>query len=323
MDKTAQDLAWSVLPKEFKEEVKKEYYHDDSNPFELALLENLFGLHNLTSDAEGEVMLSVPRKRVMEIYNHCNGGGVQAIEDIFGKLTYDMNNDAIITPLDKFKGLPHLNEKQKAITDYEGYAPTLYPYEGKWFVSWISSEGDSILDFQADSPEKAIKLAYNHFFGPKCLPDKTCNVASAKPKPAELKYHVGDWVRVVSIDKHGHIGQITDVEIDNDGIFYKITDADGWHFLEKNLEPYTEPEKNHIPNPAKIVDNILKDSFHEHNRLHVAAMAMQGMLSNTTRFSSYEISDLVRISLNCADALLAECESSAQPLCHAKKGGPK
>lgn len=254
---------------------------------------------------------------------HCNGGGVQAIEDIFGKLTYDMNNDAIITPLDKFKGLPHLNEKQKAITDYEGYAPTLYPYEGKWFVSWISSEGDSILDFQADSPEKAIKLAYNHFFGPKCLPDKTCNVASAKPKPAELKYHVGDWVRVVSIDKHGHIGQITDVEIDNDGIFYKITDADGWHFLEKNLEPYTEPEKNHIPNPAKIVDNILKDSFHEHNRLHVAAMAMQGMLSNTTRFSSYEISDLVRISLNCADALLAECESSAQPLCHAKKGGPK
>lgn len=163
-------------------------------------------------------------------------------------------------------------------------------------------------------------------FGSKCLPDETKDETkndTKEPTPAEPKYHIRDWVRVVSTDKHGHIGQITDVEIDNDGIFYQITGADGWHFLEKNLEPYTEPEKNHIPNPAKIVDDILKDGFHEHNRLHVAAMAMQGMLSNTTRFSSYEISDLVRISLNCADALLAECESSAQPLRHAKKGGPK
>lgn len=143
--------------------------------------------HNLTSDAKGEEMLTVPRKRVMEIYNHCNGGGAQAIEDIFGKLTYDMNNDAIITPLDKFKGLPHLNEKQKVITDYEGYAPTLYPYEDKWFVSWISSEGDSILDFQAESPEKAIELAYNHLFGSKCLPDE-------KQEVTQFKFKVGDKV---------------------------------------------------------------------------------------------------------------------------------
>lgn len=201
MDKTTQDLAWSVLPKEFKEEVKFEYHRvatkASKDEYDLGFMhthERIFGIHNLTSDAEGE------------------------------------------------------------------------------------------------------------------------------PKAAEPKYHVGDWVRVVSTDKHGHVGQITEVEYEYGCNYYQVSGTEGWHFLEKNLEPYTEPEKNHIPNPAKIVDDILKDGFHEHNRLHVAAMAMQGMLSNTTRFSSYEISDLVRISLNCADALLAECESSAQSLCHAKKG---
>ena len=44
--------------------MKKEYYHDDSNPFELAQLEAIFGIHNLTSDAEE--MLTIPRKKVQE-----------------------------------------------------------------------------------------------------------------------------------------------------------------------------------------------------------------------------------------------------------------
>lgn len=33
------------------------------------MLENVFGIHNLTSDAEGEEMLMVPRSKVIEIYN--------------------------------------------------------------------------------------------------------------------------------------------------------------------------------------------------------------------------------------------------------------
>lgn len=67
MDKTLQDLAWSCLPKEFKEEVKKEYrkgYVCET----LTMLITLFGHHNLTSDAEGEEMLTVSRKRVQEMY---------------------------------------------------------------------------------------------------------------------------------------------------------------------------------------------------------------------------------------------------------------
>lgn len=67
MTKELQDLAWSILPKEFKEEVKKEYrkgYVCET----LTMLITLFGYHNLTSDAEGEEMLCVKASKVREMY---------------------------------------------------------------------------------------------------------------------------------------------------------------------------------------------------------------------------------------------------------------
>lgn len=68
MTKELQDLAWSVLPKEFKEEVKK--YYDNSPTLgakAVLLLENMFGVHNLTSDAEGE-MLYADKNKVQKIF---------------------------------------------------------------------------------------------------------------------------------------------------------------------------------------------------------------------------------------------------------------
>lgn len=72
ISKELQDLAWSVLPKEFKEEVKGLYKValDASNSphepedrkwgnYRVTLLEKLFGIYNLTSDAEGEEYLWV------------------------------------------------------------------------------------------------------------------------------------------------------------------------------------------------------------------------------------------------------------------------
>lgn len=56
-----QNKAWSLLPKEFKEEVKAEYHRTSimyvKGQYELGVLhtyENTFGHHNLTSDAEDE-----------------------------------------------------------------------------------------------------------------------------------------------------------------------------------------------------------------------------------------------------------------------------
>lgn len=74
MDKKLQDLAWSVLSKEFKEEVKKYYQrvcrYDNlySARGAAEILELLFGKHNLTSDAEGEELLTVKAKTVREMY---------------------------------------------------------------------------------------------------------------------------------------------------------------------------------------------------------------------------------------------------------------
>lgn len=71
IDKETQRIAWSCLPKEFKEEVKRLYHIANKDMDELKVaykLEYLFGIHNLTSDAEGEEMLYVSRKRVQDMY---------------------------------------------------------------------------------------------------------------------------------------------------------------------------------------------------------------------------------------------------------------
>lgn len=83
MDKTTQDLAWRVLPKEFKEEVKETYREytekiaTTSEPEYRIVgyiaaqteLELLFGKHNLTSDAMEEEMLICEKSKVQRAYN--------------------------------------------------------------------------------------------------------------------------------------------------------------------------------------------------------------------------------------------------------------
>lgn len=91
MTKELQDLVWSILPKEFKEEVKKRYKtacrHRDlySARGTMETLELLFGIHNLTSDAEGEEMLTVSRKRVQRRYHmayKCKHSGLLSHDDV-------------------------------------------------------------------------------------------------------------------------------------------------------------------------------------------------------------------------------------------------
>ena len=82
MKRELQSLAWNCLPIEFKDEVKTTYreytefiaakaepaYRRTGYIVAQTELELLFGIHNLTSDAEGEEMLCVPRKKVQEIF---------------------------------------------------------------------------------------------------------------------------------------------------------------------------------------------------------------------------------------------------------------
>ena len=80
MNKELQDLAWAILPKEFKEDVRTIYAAtmrmvDKRESAEqiyvnkLSTLEGIFGFDNLTSDAEGDVeLLHVTRQKVMRLY---------------------------------------------------------------------------------------------------------------------------------------------------------------------------------------------------------------------------------------------------------------
>lgn len=63
--------------------------------------------------------------------------------------------------LELFKKLPHLDYGKHVLTDW-GYAPNLYHFDQSWHVSWIEcEEGDSIKDFEAETPEEAIKKAFD------------------------------------------------------------------------------------------------------------------------------------------------------------------
>lgn len=97
MNKELQDLVWSILPKEFKEEVKKvaRIYSGRTsalfgaerhiaNKF-LDEFIGLFGHDNLTSDAEEEEMLTVSRKKVQRRYHmayKCKHSGLLSHDDV-------------------------------------------------------------------------------------------------------------------------------------------------------------------------------------------------------------------------------------------------
>lgn len=130
MNKELQDLAWSVLPKEFKEDVKKRYndvlFTDYDSGYEDALTD-FFGRHNLTSDAEGgdDEMLYVSRKQVQELYSsYCTerdeeepgsnrsslGGRIAMLQELFGSKCLP---DEEPKPQPKF----HKGDRVKVITD--------------------------------------------------------------------------------------------------------------------------------------------------------------------------------------------------------------
>lgn len=93
----------------------------------------------------------------------------------------------------------------------------------------------------------------------------------------------------------------------------------------KPSEPKNEGtrQKQCVPKNAESgthsFNHILKDGFREHNRLHIAAMAMQGILSNIDLFKnvletetetlsgdSFSYQAVAKASLLFADALIAE-----------------
>lgn len=67
-NKQTQDRAWVALPTAIREQAKYFYQHTECGSYSESLLEDLFGEHNLTSDAEPEEMVICTRKDVLDFY---------------------------------------------------------------------------------------------------------------------------------------------------------------------------------------------------------------------------------------------------------------
>lgn len=83
MNKELIDRVWKILPAEFKEEVKKMRWSEHYTEEQIVMIRLLFGDHNLTSDSEGEEMLTISRKEVQEQYRmYKNMGMIKRIDTL-------------------------------------------------------------------------------------------------------------------------------------------------------------------------------------------------------------------------------------------------
>lgn len=299
--KELQDLVWSILPKEFKEEVKKIYsallanikMYQGDNPEQVGTTDRIlwertlgikstlcriFGHNNLTSDAEGEGMLTVSAITVREMY---------AANE---RIKTDTPDKELVRTSD------HINHVLRCL-----------------FGSKCLPDGEQPLKITA--AEDCIAMAKEEMG----IKDES--------KPAEPKFKVGDIV-VVRGFKHPLLeldgAIVTILSYHDKGDFYSCAIAPnvGIDVDAKYLEPYTEPEghiaeKRNLSQETVNCDNhfntILNDSFSKERRLNIATLAMQGILSNPKliEMGIYLGSDadrIARFALAHADALMVEAD---------------
>lgn len=238
--------------------------------------------HNLTSDAEGEGLLTCEKSKAMQLYSH----------------------------------LLDLVENERMSEHYS---------------EWCGLEREYIALFGEN--------VFADYFGSKCLPDAhEDNFTTKEPQPAEPKFKIGDKVRVKFNAKELHSNPDPSKKIyywqtARDkylGKVFKITDiwksgtitlntAEVMFWEPFDLEPYTEPtnegtrQEQCVPKNAESgthsFNHILKDGFHDHNRLHIAAMIAQGIMANSNpQMVDTNVERLVDLAILTADTLIAKCE---------------
>lgn len=298
MTEKLQDLAWSILPKEFKEEVKKIYNADDPlvSPEENEIFDYIFGEHNLTSNAEGEEMLTVSRKKVQEFYAKCK----EVTKNPYSYPDYSHESAlSRMTLLDILFG-------SKCLSDELNEDNFTKSEPKKKSVSEISEE-------ISDRVAKIIKAEFDKI----------------EPNPAEPKFKVGDIASYVCSPTLKHKCTVTKVMQNEYSDKYEYNVMFEWGkprmwIPESDLEPYTAPKASTCTETctndclsqckSQDFDTILKDGFRNERRLNIAAMAMQGILSNPCGFTldgedqDKTPENVAEMAFLFADALIAEAE---------------
>lgn len=257
--------------------------------------------HNLTSDAEGEEMLTVPRKKVQEKW-------------------------------------------QRAYEQEEKY----------------SRAQDSPVAREELYYNRGIMSIIDTLFGSKCLPDNVAtskpNVDSSEGsvdnlEPKSFKYSVGQKVRLHFYG--GEVSTITEAFYDGWKRQYKVKSHPCSIWNEHDLDPYEEPQPSEstatkqetnsfqygntsnysesLNSSQPVTDSHTFDHFADvrnmiDTRLHIATNVLGDIIKSQYYSLSEDcreenISEMAEVSVRLADALIAECESSTESLCSAKKGG--
>jgi hypothetical protein len=186
---------------------------------------------------------------------------------------------------------------------------------------------DNIETIQA----KTVNTILNRLFGSKCLPDE-------EPKPAEPKYHIGQYVRHKPTRLVDVIEGISQSAPYIYHFKHMVNPINGQGIFESDLEPYTEPGKEaqnpetspetaglwHAPMSGSGDATAVLNDFGGDRRLNIAAMAMQGILSSekATQYAinNFRCSDgtlnrysgVAECSLAYADALIKRCEKGGE-----------
>lgn len=277
MNKELQNLAWRCLPKEFKEEVKKIFYTHENNEIKTYLI-HLFGEHNITSDAKGEEMLTVSRKRVQEMYAH------------YDKICNDPNR-----PRD--------------------YIESIYEYADGVTIALDDLFGSKCLPDEEQSKQKDCDNPLADKEGCRWRNDGKCAFYSAcyfeplnpqEPKPAKPKYNVGDKVRISCAYENGEIwdnithGRVVTIK----SIYRNATNNDIWMYqFEEEIRDFSEcwlslyPDQEYEEGNLPTIDD---------RRLNIAAMILSGLLA------SGKDKHPVKRAIELTDSIIAEVEKEGK-----------
>lgn len=169
-------------------------------------------------------------------------------------------------------------------------------------------------------------------FGSKCMPDENSsnveklekndedyNVDSSEQKAAGPKYGSDDKVTLNGCG--GFVITSSYLDPYTREYKYRLGGFKG-HFCESDLEAYTELKENQNPSNStelkpqdvdKQFDNILKDSFAKERRLNIATTIIEHIIKSeyyslSEKYREDNIKEMVKVSLQITDAIMAECE---------------
>ena len=315
IDKDLQDLAWRCLPREFKEEVKIYYQYayvqygkSDLYRGSANAIESLFGHHNLTSDAEGEVdeMLYVSRKQVQEMYDALQSEQERKDLELYNQVSaedraamlFDLFGSKCL--LDNVANEVNFASKESKFRKGDKFRYKKNPGE-VYTVDHITNDGKVYYwDKDADGVSKA------YFVNPDYIEPYT------EPKE-KLGMDARGWFRIDT----DAIGNKIKVRIPS-GVTEPYTEPSKGEsaaihakFVEESLlaneESHLRNLSQNIENLDKHFDNILKDNFSKERRLNIAAMIAAGWFAHDGP-KNMDPDIMAADSLTIADALIAEAE---------------